>query len=191
MRIALLCSCLCLLLSAALAQGPPPAQYQFVAPKSPLPTAPWHRTFIDETAKTPADQPNAGAAWTDFFLQAAFDHRLQTTAAQVPWEQCSSFFQWAVWAYLSPDSKFHGDERLLAMSQTWLDTLFTALQTKPADPAAAAKWQPDRLDTWSFTDYSLPLLEVEARPNLKAKLGADRLDRLRQIVLANIELNTT
>ncbi|MGE5530916.1 MAG: hypothetical protein ACM3VW_02205 [Bacteroidota bacterium] len=179
--------CACLAVTAALTQP----QYQFIDPKEPLPTKPWHTTFIDEQAKTPEGQPNAGAAWTDFFVQAALENRLQKTAAQAPWQKASSFLQWAIWAYLSPDSKFHGDERLLTMSQTWLDTLFQTLHAEPADPAAAARWQPDSLDSWSFTDYSLPLLEIEARPALKAKIGAERVDHLRRIALANIERYTT
>jgi hypothetical protein len=180
-------------LSALLAASVTGAQemYQFVTPAAPLPAQPWHRTFIDETARTPAGRPNAGAAWCDFFLQNAIGNTLQRTAAQSKWEDCGAFFSWAVWGTLSPDSKFHGDERLLTMSQTWLDTLFTALNTKPTDPKKAETWQPERLDTWSFADYTLPLLEIEARPELKAKLGADRVANLRRIVLANIELNTT
>ncbi|MHB8996077.1 MAG: hypothetical protein ACYC63_12595 [Armatimonadota bacterium] len=187
MKRHLILTCCCLCLTAVFAQ----AQYEFVSPAEPLPAKPWHATFINEQARTPEGQPNAGAAWTDHFLQAAFEDRLQKTAAQAPWQQASPFLQWAIWAYLSPDSKFRGDERLLTMSQTWLDTLFTSLQTKPADPAAAAKWQPDHLDSWNFTDYSLPLLEIEARPALKDKIGTERVDRLRRIVLANIERYTT
>ena len=165
--------------------------YQFLTPTEPLPAQPWHMTFIDESARTPEGQPNAGAAWCDFFLQNAINNTLIQTAAQSKWEDCGSFFSWAVWGYLSPDSKFHGDERLITMSQTWLDTLFTALNAKPTDPKKAETWQPERLDTWSFADYTLPLLEIEARPDLKAKLGVDRIANLRRIVLANIELNTT
>jgi len=169
----------------------PATEYQFVKPAEPLPAKPWHMTFIDENARTPEGQPNAGAAWCDFFLQNAINGTLIRTAAQSKWEDCGGFLSWAVWGYLSPDSRFHGDERLLQMSQTWLDTLFKALTTKPEDPKVAEKWQPERLDTWSFADYTLPLLEVEARPELKAKLGVERLANLRRIVLANIEANTT
>lgn len=165
--------------------------YQFVTPTEPLPTKPWHDHLIDETAKTPEGQPNAGAAWCDFFLERACANQLQTTAAQSPWETWGGFFNAAIWGYLSPDSKFHGDERLIQMSQVWLDTLFKTLTTKPGDPKAAEKWQPNRLDTWSFQEYTMPLLEVEARPTLKEKLGAERINRLREIVLENVRLNTT
>ena len=175
---------------ACCAQAPPVA-YQFVTPAEPLPAKPWHMTFIDENARTPEGQPNAGAAWCDFFLQNALSNTLERTAAQSKWETCGPFLSWAVWAYLSPDSKLHSDERLLTMSQMWLDTLLKTLTTKPEDPKLAEKWQPERLDTWSFADYTLPLLEIEARPELKAKLGADRIANLRRIVLANIESNTT
>lgn len=167
------------------------ADYQFVTPTEPLPDKPWHRTFIDENARTPEGMPNAGAAWCDFFLQQALNGTLQRTAAQSRWEDCGPFLSWAVWGYLSPDSKFRGDERLITMSQTWLDTLFAALTTRPADPRKAETWRPERLDTWNFADYTLPLLEIEARPELKAKIGIDRVANLRRIVLANILDNTT
>jgi len=169
----------------------PPVTYDFVTPAEPLPDKPWHMTFIDETARTPEGHPNAGAAWCDFFLHNAVNNTLEKTAAQSKWETCGPFLSWAVWGVLSPDSKFHGDERLLQMSQTWLDTLFRTLTTKPEDPKQADTWQPERLDTWSFADYTLPLLEIEARPELKAKLGADRVAHLRRIVLANIATSTT
>ncbi len=175
---------------ACLAQAPP-ASYRFVTPTAPLPDRPWHRTFLDEQARTPAGRPNAGAAWCDFFLSNAVNNTLQRTAAQSKWEDCSAFLSWAVWGYLSPDSKFHGDERLVQMSQVWLDTFFKTLTTRPEDPKRAEKWQAERLDTWGFADYTLPLLEIEARPELQAKLGADRIANLRRIVLANIEANTT
>ncbi|MCE5240714.1 hypothetical protein LLH23_19815 [bacterium] len=175
---------------ACLAQAPP-ATYQFVTPAEPLPDKPWHKTFLDEQARTPEGRPNAGAAWCDFFLGNAVNNTLQRTAAQSKWEDCSAFLSWAVWGYLSPDSKFHGDERLVQMSQVWLDTLFKTLTTRPEDPKRAEKWQPERLDTWGFADYTLPLLEIEARPELQAKLGADRIANLRRIVLANTETNTT
>ncbi len=175
---------------ACLAQAPP-ASYRFVTLTAPLPDRPWHRTFLDEQARTPAGRPNAGAAWCDFFLSNAVNNTLQRTAAQSKWEDCSAFLSWAVWGYLSPDSKFHGDERLVQMSQVWLDTFFKTLTTRPDDPKRAEKWQAERLDTWGFADYTLPLLEIEARPELQAKLGADRIANLRRIVLANIEANTT
>ncbi|MEN6302337.1 MAG: hypothetical protein ABFD96_06405 [Armatimonadia bacterium] len=182
---------LLLICSPCRPQAPNAGGYAFVTPSERLPDKPWHMTFIDENVRTPAGQPNAGAAWTDFFLQRALDNALQQSAAGAPWEKCSGFLSWAIWGYLSPDSKFHGDERLVKMSQVWLDTLFKTLETKPTDPKAAEKWQPNRLDTWGFTDYSLPLLEIEARPALRGKIGAERVARLRQIVLDNIALNTT
>jgi hypothetical protein len=98
--------------TGALAVQAQTVPYQFVTPRESSPEKPWHRIFIDEQARTPAGQPNAGAAWSDFFLQNALNNTLQTTAAEAPWEKCPSFFSWAVWGYLSPDSKFHGDERL-------------------------------------------------------------------------------
>lgn len=165
--------------------------YQFVKPTEPLPTKPWHLTFIDEQARTPAGLPNAGAAWTDFFLENALNNTLVRTAAQSRWEDAPGFLSWAVWGYLSPDSKFHGDPRLLPMCQVWLDTLFKALTTAPTDPQAAAKWQPETLDTWGFSNYTLPLLEIEARPELLAQIGADRVANLRRIVLQNIAVATT
>lgn len=69
-------------LSIALSLQAQPAQYQFVTPSEPLPDKPWHRTFIDEQARTPEGQPNAGAAWTDTFLQRAFDNTLQNRRVQ-------------------------------------------------------------------------------------------------------------
>ncbi|MBM4078853.1 MAG: hypothetical protein FJ278_04070, partial [Planctomycetes bacterium] len=167
------------------------AGYKLVEPSEPLPDKPWHDHFVDESLKTPEGQPNAGAAWCDFFLERACANQLQRTAAQAPWEQWRGFFTCAVWGYLSPDSKFRRDERLLQMSQVWLDTLFKTLATKPDDPKAAEKWQPNQLDTWSFHDYTVPLLEAEKRPWLKEKLGAGRIAKLREIVLANVRANTT
>ncbi|PIY40186.1 MAG: hypothetical protein COZ05_18070 [Armatimonadetes bacterium CG_4_10_14_3_um_filter_59_10] len=185
---------LTVLLPILLSAAPLAAQdagYKFVEPSESLPNNPWHDTFIDETAKTPEGQPNAGATWCDHFLQAAIDNRLRKTAAQMPWEKHPSFFSWTVWGYLSPDSKFKGDARLLEMSRTWLDTLFVDLATKPADAKAAEQWQPNRLNTWGFHDYTMPLLEAEKRPELKKSLGEERIHQLREIILANVRSNTT
>ncbi|MFA6176956.1 MAG: hypothetical protein WC765_10305, partial [Phycisphaerae bacterium] len=165
--------------------------YQFVEPTEPLPNKPWHDHFIDETAKTPAGQPNAGAAWCDGFLDAALADRLQLTSAKTPWEQWEPFLNCAVWAYLSPDSKLCGDERLVKMSQVWLDTLFKTLAAKPADVKEAATWQPNRLRAWAFHEYTIPLLEIEQRPALRTKLGVERIGKLRDIVMENVRLNTT
>jgi len=152
---------------------------------------PWHTHFVDETKKTPAGRLNAGAAWCDSFLGKALKGKLRKSAAQTSWDQWGMFLDCAIWGYLSPDSAFHGEERLVEMSRQWLDTLFVRLQTKPEDPKSAAKWQPNRLGTWSFHHYTTPLLETEARPALKSRLGAERVDRFRDIVLENIERNTT
>ena len=166
--------------------GDEPPAYQFQAPKEPLPTKPWHTTFIDETARTPQGQVNAGAAWCDVFLRQAMRDKLQKTAAKARWEKYYLFFSWAVWGYLSPDSEYHGNERLIEMTGVWLDTLLTALATKPTDPKAAAKWRPNRIGEWRFPEYSLPLLEVLARPELKAKIGVERIDRLKEILVENV-----
>jgi hypothetical protein len=185
---------LMLVLALALASSggaQPATAYQFSPSPEALPERPWHDTFIDETARTPEGWPNAGAAWLQFFLDKALENKLQTVAPRAPWERYSAFLSWAVWGYLSPDSKLQGDERLVTMSQVWLDTLFESLQTRPADPAAAEKWQPNRLDTWNLADYTLPLLEIEKRPELRRQIGAERVDKLRAIVLENIRLNTT
>ena len=188
--VLLFAAAFCLALPAGAQEAGEPA-YRFAQPREPLPAKPWHVHFIDENVRTPEGQPNAGAAWTDHFLQAALNNTLQKSAAQSPWERAPGFLSWTIWGYLSPDSKFHGNERLLEMSGVWLDTLFKALETKPADPKAAEKWQPNTLDTWSFQEFTLPLLEIEARPDLKAKVGAERVDRLRAIVVENVRRNTT
>jgi hypothetical protein len=177
--------------SAVPARAADLSEYHLVTPTEALPAKPWHDCFIDETVATPAGQVNFGTTLLDFFLSHSLDNTLQTTAAQSRWETSPDFFSWAIWGYLSPDSKYRGDERLVTMSQTWLDTLFTTLTTKPTDPKTAATWQPNRLDTWSFHLYTLPLLEVLHRPELAARLGADRVEHFRQIVLDNVRLNTT
>lgn len=167
------------------------ADYTFIEPAEPLPRKPWHDHFVDGSAKTPEGLPNAGAAWCDSFLDRALKGQLKRSAAQSHWQDWGMFLHCAMWGYLSPDSRFEDDERLIDMSRTWLDHLFERLVTKPDRPKAAKKWKPNRLGTWSFHHYSMPLLEIEARPELKAKLGTDRIAKFRDTVLANIELNTT
>lgn len=165
--------------------------YELIKPAEPLPEKPWHDRFIEEEVRTPAGQPNAGAAWSDYLVAAAMGNRLQTTMAGKPWEEWDGFFECATWAYLSPDSQFRGNEALLAMLQTWLDRQFETWQTKPADAKAAVTWQPNRINALAIGNYALPLLEIENCPVLKTKIGAERLANLRKIVLDNILFHST
>ncbi|NLO73371.1 MAG: hypothetical protein GX100_04575 [candidate division WS1 bacterium] len=160
--------------------------YQFVVPTEPLPAKPWHDHFVDENAKTPEGQPNNSAKWIDWFLQRSLDNQLEKTAAQGPWETSAFFFNWAMWGYLSPDSRFQGDQRMITMSQTWLDTLQKTVATAPTDPEKAQTWQPRRLNSWGFLEYTQPLLEVLHRPDLQAKLGEERVEAFRELVLENV-----
>lgn len=165
--------------------------YKFITPTERLPVQPWHDNFIEEALKTPEGQPNAGAVGCNFFLEKSFADQLQRTAANSRWESWPPFLSCAVWGYLSPDSKFQKDERLLAMSQKWLDTLFLTLSTKPEEPKAAENWRPNKLDAWIFHEYTIPLLEIEKRTALSNKIGLVRISRFREIVIDNISRATT
>lgn len=165
--------------------------YKLIAPAERLPEQPWHDNFIDESHKTPDEQPNAGAAGCNFFLEKSLADQLQRTAANSRWESWPPFLSCAVWGYLSPDSRFQKDERLLAMTQKWLDTLFVALSTRPENPKADENWHPNKLDTWIFHEYTIPLLEIEKRTDLRNKIGLVRVSRFREIVIDNIRRATT
>lgn len=168
------------------AETPKPLR-QLRLPTEPAPAQPWHNSFIDENVKTPAGQINAGADTINIFMAKALEDKLQTTGVGSKWENYNGFLEWAVWAYLSPDSKFRHDERLIAMMQTWLDTLFVTLNTKPQDPKQAEKWKPEALGTWKFEIYALPMIEIAARPALAAKIGEERVARFRAIIVKNAD----
>jgi hypothetical protein len=153
----------------------------------PMPAKPWHNSFIDENQKTPEGQINAGADALNLFIGKALENKLQTTSVRAKWENFKGFLDWAVWGYLSADSKYQGDERLVSMMSTWMDTLFVTLNTKPEDPKQAATWTPDTLGTWKFEIFALPMIEIAARPALAEKIGRERVERFRAIVLKNTE----
>jgi len=174
----------------------PPMEYNFPRRSVPLPQQPWHTHFIDD-AKTPDGFDNAGARWTHSFLEKAFAGNLEKTAAQKSWQECGKFLNWAVWGYLSRDSRYRGDERLTAMMREWLDALFARLSTPPTEPRKRKggkpppAWEPNRLPFWHFDDYSLPLLEIEARPRLQQAIGVERYQRYRKLVVDNVRRHTT
>ena len=155
--------------------------YEFITPSEPLAEEPWHRTFISKDDKTPEGQPNAGASQIHFFLRLSFADKLQKASPQTRWEDFEAFFSWAVWGYLSADSKHRGDERLIKMSQTWLDTL----------NQKAAKDEKLFLGSWKFHYYTIPLLEIDARPELKTKIGEERIEKYRALVMKSLLGNTT
>ena len=105
--------------------------------------------------------------------------RLQKTAAQTVWEDCGLFLSWAVWGYLSADSRYRGSERLLEMSRTWMDRLHTNSQKEDFS-----------LGFWRIHHYTIPLLELEARPALQEKLGIDRYRNYRQLVIDQVRAQT-
>ncbi len=191
MRLMPFISCIFLLtlIQPALADEPSET-YQFI-PVTEKISVPWHTHYLS-TSPTPSNTLNAGADYLNRFVDAALNNRLEKTAAKTPWQQYSKFLNWASWAYLSPDSQFQGDERLVAMMQTWLDTFFVLVSTQPDDPKKAESWTANRIhDTWSFHDYSLPLLAIESNSQLQQKIGLYRIKRYRQILVDSIADMTT
>ncbi len=165
------------------------SSYRFISVDEKI-DGPWHRSFIENTP-TPDDAPNAGAAYLNDFLRAALADNLEKTAARTPWQSYPKFFNWATWAYLSPDSASQGDERLPTMMTTWLEGFLEKLATRPEDPKQAEKWVPNQInDSWSFHDYSLPLLAIDDHPSLKTAIGDELCERYRAIVIASIEAMT-
>ncbi len=177
--------------SSAFCQGDEPVStYKFKDVKEEI-RQPWHKTYLPDAA-TPAGQPNAGADYINNFLGKAFAGKLEKSAVRKPWQTYSKFFNWAVWGYLSPDSKYRNDKRLIEMSRTWLEGLLKRLTTKPENPKKAKNWTPGKIgDFWGFADYTIPLLAVEAHPKLKVAIGDELCAKYRQIVIASIEAHTT
>ena len=159
----------------------PADEYEFVEPEIPLPEKPWHKHFIDENKRTPEGHPNAGAAWSHFFLRRAFNNTLQKASPQKPWEEWEGFLSLAVWGYLSPDSKHRGDKRLIEMCQVWIDRLLKKSEAQDSF----------KLGFWGFHDYTIPLLEIEARDSLKEKIGNVRAKKFRSLVVKNIQQSST
>jgi len=163
--------------------------YRFIPVDESI-SEPWHRTYLPDTP-TPEDEPNAGADYINKFLQLSFDDRLHTSLVRSKWIECDRFLNWAVWGYLSPDSDYRGDERLVAMSRAWLEALLQRLATKPEDSKKAKHWEPNRIsNSWSIQDYTIPALHMEAHPALADAIGRDLCDRYRQIVVGSIEDKT-
>jgi hypothetical protein len=122
-------------------------------------------------------------------IRLAKNNQLKKTFARKNWQDYDLFFHWAVWAYLSGDSKHQGDAELLTMMQTWLDKLFIRLQTKPAKLTGknAKNWTPNKISSWNFQRYSIPLMEIEQDSKAVSIIGQKRLNRLRQILLFNLK----
>lgn len=172
---------ICLIHLCLISTSSAEVEYQFLTPTEPLAEKPWHNTLIVEGAKTPEGKPNAGAKQIHDFLRLSFEDKLQGASPQMRWEDFEAFFSWAVWGYLSPDSMHRGDERLIKMSQVWLDTL----------NQKAAKDEKLFLGSWKFHYYTIPLLEVDARPELKAKIGEERIEKYRALVMKSLHSNTS
>ncbi len=151
----------------------------------PKPDKPWNIGFIDEVNPTPESQPNPSAEALNRYLGLAMKNQLEKSTVRKPWQDYAGFLDWAVWGYLSADSKFKGDPVLITMIQEWFDRQFVLMKTPPEDPAKAAKWGPDRLGQWRFEVWSLPMLELEIRPDLQKLIGQERFDRFRKILLQN------
>lgn len=161
------------------------SDYKFLEVNEQI-TKPWHRHYLP-TAKTADLNTNAGAKYLNKFLNEAFKDKLQKTAAKTPWQTYNKFLNWAVWGYLAEDSQFKSDPRLIDMMQVWLDTFFQRIATKPQNEKKAKSWIANRItDTWSFHDYTLPLLAIESDNQLQQQIGKDRIKRYQQIVIDSI-----
>lgn len=170
-------------------EAPPPA-YRF-KPLDESIAQPWHKTCLPE-AVTPPGELNAAAEYIDGFLELAFKDSLEKSMVKTPWRTCDKFLSWAVWGYLSPDSKYRGDERLVTMSRAWIEGFLEKINTRPANPKEAESWVPGLIsESWGFEDYSEPLLEIEQDPKLKAAIGEKLCNRYRTAVISAIEVKTT
>ncbi len=179
-RRMMLCAALVTICVSAMAQG----QAGLV---EDLPSDPVRTHLIDETAETPEDRVNPCARWIDRRLEKALADELQEVWPRDTWQEAPQFLNWAVWGYLSADSRFHGDERLVSMMGEWIDAQIEALETPPEEPEKRADWNPRRLPFWTFHNASLPLLELLDRPDLAAEVGEARVEAWRDLCVENVE----
>ena len=176
-----------LLLGAGSAVAADLAAYKLSAPNEPLPARAVRLHFIDESASTPAGCLNPCAKWIDLRIGKALAGKLRDLWPRDTWQQAPQFLTWSVWAYLSPDSRFCGDKRLVTMMGQWIDRRLARLETPPEDAKKRAKWKARELGFWGFHTYSMPLLELLHRPALAEQVGAERVDAWRRLCIENVE----
>jgi hypothetical protein len=150
--------------------------------------APQYRSIIFKT-KAPEGTINPCALIMNNSIRMAKEGRLKKSFARKDWQDYGLFFHWAVWAYLSGDSNYQGDEELLKMIRVWLDKAFVRLQTKSAKLKGkkAKAWKPNIINSWNFQYYSIPLLEIMQDRKAVSVIGLERLDKLKSIIAENMK----
>lgn len=145
-----------------------------------------HRSIIFKTS-APKGTVNPCARLMNNCLQMAKENRLQKSFARSKWEDYKHFFHWAVWGYLSGDSKFKGDKQLLKMSAVWIDKFLVKLNTPPTDKRKKKNWKPGKINNWFFFFYSTPLIEIEADEEAVAIIGKERLAKYKKVINDNFK----
>lgn len=145
-----------------------------------------HRSIIFKTT-APAGTVNPCALLMNNCLQMAKENRLQASFTRCKWEDYKYFFHWAVWGYLSGDSKFKGDKQLLKMSAVWIDNFLLKLNTPPTDKRKKKHWKPGKINNWFFAFYSTPLIEIEADKEAVAIIGKERLAKYKKVINDNLK----
>ena len=82
----------------------------------------------------PAEQSyiNPCAELMNNCLGMAFEDRLQASFTRCRWQDYKYFLNWAVWGYLSGDSRHQGDKRLLKMAAEWIDIFIAKINKEAA-----------------------------------------------------------
>ncbi len=155
-------------------------------------STPEYRSIIFRT-KAPEGTVNPCAVLMNNAIRMAKEGQLKRSFARKDWQDYGLFFHWAVWAYLSGDSDFQNDKELLKMIRVWLDRAFVRLSTKPAKLTGkmADAWLPNRISSWNFQYYSIPLLEISQDKEAVAVIGKERLDKLKSIIADNMKSYTS
>lgn len=143
-------------------------------------TQPANRSLI---FTKPAEQSyiNPCAELMNNCLGMAFEDRLQASFTHCRWQDYKYFLNWAVWGYLSGDSRHQGDKRLLKMTAEWID-IFIAKINEEAASGKKADTKGATPDIWFFHYYAQPLIELAQNPEVAAEIGIARLDEYKKIL---------
>ena len=144
-----------------------------------------HRSIIFKTP-APEGTVNPCVLFLNNYLKTAKANTLKDSFGFPSKWGYRCFFHWAVWGYLSGDSKLKGDKQLLKMSAVWIDNFLAKINTPPADKEKLKNWKPGKInDDWFFFFYSTPLIEIEADKEAVDIIGKERLARYKKVINDN------